>query len=103
MRIDVNHTSMDNIVVVEIIHSFKDLPYCLGSVFLRKLSVFAYSVKELSTGSQLRNDIVFVLAKGRLEIKRLIIGLAVYTLDSNQSWNRTMCGCFILCNNIISS
>ena len=50
MKFDVNRTSMDNIIVVEVVHCFKDLSYCLGSISLRKLSILAYSVKELSAG-----------------------------------------------------
>ena len=41
--------------------SLKNLPNCLGSIFLCKSSLFADSIKKLSSGCQLGNNVVLVL------------------------------------------
>ena len=56
-----DHTSVDNVVVVEIVYCFQDLAYRLGSILFCKLAKLTYSVKELSASSQLRDDVIFVL------------------------------------------
>lgn len=61
--IGADQTSVDDIVVMEIVHCSKDLSYRLGSVLFCKLAILAYSVKEFSPGGQLRDDIILVLAK----------------------------------------
>lgn len=91
---------MDNIIVVEVVNGLEDLPDRLNGIFLRKLAVFADSVEQFATSGQLSDNIILVLMSP--------LGCNSYwwvfrTFDSNQSWNRTMCGCFILCNSSISS
>lgn len=80
-----NHTTVNYVVVVEIVHCFKDLSYRLGSVLFCKLTILAYSVKELSTRGQLGDDIVLVLVDRLLVPQSLVMGMAEHTLDSNQS------------------
>jgi hypothetical protein len=43
-------TSMDDITLVQIIHSFKDLADCLRRILFCELAVFADPVEQLSTG-----------------------------------------------------
>ena len=76
---------MDYIVVVEIVHCFKDLSYRLGSVLFCEFTILAYSVKQLSARGQLSDNIILVLVGGRLVPQSLIMGIAKHTLDSNQS------------------
>ncbi len=52
---------MDDIIVVEVVDSLKDLSNCLRGILLRKLAIFADTVEEFSPGGQLGNDIVFIL------------------------------------------
>ena len=53
---------MDNIVIVEVIHGFNDLANSLRGVFLGESSALTDSVEQLSSSSQLSDNIVFVLA-----------------------------------------
>ena len=43
-------TSVDYIVVMEVIYSLEDLSDCLGSIFLCEFPVFANTIEKLSTG-----------------------------------------------------
>lgn len=52
---------MNHIVVVKVVDSLEDLSDCLRRIFFRELAIFTYSIKEFPAGSQLRNNIVFVL------------------------------------------
>lgn len=45
-----SRTSMNNVLVVEVVNSLKDLLDCLGSVLFGELALVANSVKQLSTG-----------------------------------------------------
>ena len=46
---------------MQVVDRFKYLFDCLRGVFLRELPVFADAIKQLSTGSQLSDNVVFVL------------------------------------------
>ena len=52
---------MNYVVIVEIVNRFENLFDCLRSVFFRELAVFTDAIKQLSTGSQLSDDVVFIL------------------------------------------
>ena len=52
---------MHHVVIVKVVDSLEDLSDCLRWIFFRKLAKFADPIKEFSTGSQLRDNIVFVL------------------------------------------
>lgn len=52
---------MDNVIVVEIVHSSHDLLDSLGSIELGKLSLVADSVEKLSASCQLCDDVKLVL------------------------------------------
>lgn len=52
---------MNDIVVVEIVHSLEDLSDGLRGVFLCESSLLTDAVEKLSSCGQLRNDIVFIL------------------------------------------
>lgn len=54
---------MNYVIEVEVIHGFEDLPDCLGGVFLCKLAILADTVEQLSTSSQLCDDVVLVLTQ----------------------------------------
>ena len=98
-------TSMNHVVVMEIVDGFEDLFDCLGSIFLSELAVFANSIEELAPCCQLGDDIIFVLQNVKTSVLPCFPQVWTFslTLDSNQSWKRTMLGCFILCNKTISS
>ena len=95
---------MDHVIVMKVVDGFENLLDRLGSVFLCKLAVFTDAVKKLSPRRQLCHYIVFVLYSIRRQYLHTQKSSAAFnTLDSNQSWNRTMFGCFILCSRTISS
>ena len=52
---------MNHVVIVEVVDRFKNLFDCLRGVFLRKFPVFTDAIKQLSTCSQLSDNVVFVL------------------------------------------
>ena len=52
---------MNYVVIMEVVDRFKNLFDCLRGVFLRELAVFTDAIKQLSTGSQLSDNVVFVL------------------------------------------
>lgn len=81
---------MDNVSLVEVVHCTQDLFDCLRSILFGELSVLADAIKELPPSGQFRNDVVFVLWSVSANAKS-INGYS-RTLDSNQSWNRTMFG-----------
>lgn len=55
------HTSVHNIVLVQIVNSIKYLSNRLGCVLLCELSALADLVKQLPAGSKLSDDVIFVL------------------------------------------
>jgi hypothetical protein len=58
----VRATSVDNVVLVEVVDSVKDLSDRLGGVLFRELALLANAVEQLATCGQLGNNIVFILA-----------------------------------------
>lgn len=52
---------MDDVVIVQIVHSHHDLLDSLRCVLFCKLSLVADAVEELPTGGQLRDNVEFVL------------------------------------------
>lgn len=91
-------TSVDDIVLVKVVDGVEDLLYGLGGILLGEFALVADSIEEFAAGSKLRDDIELVLRK-EVSSGRDGIGLAwrvAQTLDSNQSTNWTMCGCFSL-------
>lgn len=92
---------MHYVVIVKVVDSLEDLSDCLRRIFFGKLAKFADPIKEFSTGSQLRNNIIFVL-KSPYQHCTMLHTIS-HTFDSNQSWNRTIWGCFIRCSKTISS
>lgn len=76
-------TSVNDIVVVQIVHRLENLPYRLRSIFLSEFPVFANPIEEFPAGRKLCDDVILVLSSyqhGSLRIKRLL-----KTFDSNQS------------------
>lgn len=92
---------MDHIVVVKVVDGLEDLSDCLGRILFGELAIFANPIKEFSPGGQLCNNVVFVLHSP--DQHWTLLHRIRHTLDSNQSWNRTIWGCFILCSRTISS
>jgi hypothetical protein len=91
-------TSVGDVVRMKVIDGIKHLANCLCSVLFGEFALFADAVEQLSTCRQLGDDVVFVLAIVSW-VSSLACGAeSVCTLDSNQSWNLTMCGCFMRCN-----
>ncbi len=56
-------TSVNNIVLVQIIDGFQHLSNCLCSILLRKLSFLADAVEEFSARGKLCYNVVFVLTR----------------------------------------
>lgn len=55
---------MNDLVSVEEVDCKKDLLDGLGGIFLSELSLLADTIKELSTGSKLRDNVKLVLEDG---------------------------------------
>lgn len=88
---------MHHVVLVQVVDGIEHLADRLGSVLFRELSLFANAVKELSTRRQLRHNVVLVL--DNVSLTTLFLRASrLRTRDSNQSWNLTMCGCFMRCS-----
>lgn len=77
-------TSVDAVVLVEVVHCIKDLADRLCGVLLSELALFADAIEKLSSGRQLCHDIVLVLHVVRTSCAHHTTTL-VPTLDSNQS------------------
>lgn len=58
---------MDNVVIVQVADGIEHLADDLGGVFLGEFSVLADTIKQLSSGSKLGNDVVFVLPDRRIQ------------------------------------
>ena len=54
-------TSVNDVLVVEVVDSVKHLANGLGSVLFSKLSLLANAVEQLAAGCQLGDNVVFVL------------------------------------------
>lgn len=54
-------TSVDDIVVVEVVDGVEHLPNRFSGILLRKLALVADAVEQLASGRQLGHDVVFVL------------------------------------------
>ena len=52
---------MNYVVVVKVVHSFKDFSYGSSCVLFGELAILADAVEELSPRSELGNNVVFVL------------------------------------------
>lgn len=55
------HTSMNDVLVVEIVYRFENLLDSLRSILFGELALVADPIEELTTSGQLCNDIVLVL------------------------------------------
>ena len=52
---------MYDIIVMKVVNSFEDLTNGLGCIQFGEFAVFADPIEQLSAGSELRDDVVFVL------------------------------------------
>jgi hypothetical protein len=66
-RASITRTSMDDVVVVQVADGIEYLADNLGGILLGKFSVFTDTIKQLSSGSKLGNDVVFVLPNPRTQ------------------------------------
>jgi hypothetical protein len=84
---------------MQIVDCFKDLLNCLGGILLRKLALLADAIEQFATGSELRDNVVFILMGFVSRLGLVARGIRwPRTLDSNQSQNRTICGCLRFCS-----
>jgi hypothetical protein len=54
-------TAVDDIVLVQVVDSLQDLLDGLGAVLLGEFALLANAVEQLSTRSELRDDVILVL------------------------------------------
>jgi len=52
---------MDNIVVVEVVHGFEDLPYRLRTVLLSEAALIDDALEQLTTECELCDNVELVL------------------------------------------
>lgn len=89
---------MDDIVPMKVVDCLEHLLDGLRRILFGKTSLIADTVEQLSTSSQLRDNIVFVLSKVSAGRRLEMWCLSKLTLDSNQSTNLTIWGCFSRCS-----
>jgi hypothetical protein len=78
---------------MEIGDSFKNLADALGSIFFGEFALIANAIEQLSTRSQLGNDVILVLLQdSSIDDGPIDLAVVPHTLDSNQSRKLTMCG-----------
>lgn len=77
-------TSVDDVVLVEVIDRLEHLSNCLGSVFLSELSLLANAVKQLSTSRQLGNNVVLVLVHVSCQASRQLPVLCVPSTQTSR-------------------
>jgi hypothetical protein len=58
---------MDDVVVVQVADGIEYLADNLGGILLGEFAVFTDTIKQLSSGSKLGNDVVFVLPNPRTQ------------------------------------
>lgn len=58
---DAQRTSVDHVVVVEVVDGVEHLLYGLRGILFRELALIADTVKELAARGQLGNDVELVL------------------------------------------
>jgi hypothetical protein len=59
--LDLPHTPMDDVALVEVVNCFKDLSDGLRCIFLCEFSLVTDAIEEFSTCRQLCNNVVLVL------------------------------------------
>jgi len=59
-----NHTAMDNVVVVEVVNGFEDLPYRLRAVLFSEAALVDNTLEKLTAKSELCNNVELVLGGG---------------------------------------
>jgi hypothetical protein len=89
-------TSVDDVVLVKVVDRLHDLTNRLCGVLFGELALLADAIEQLSARRQLCHNVVLVLAAVSRYAR--IRPAQMLTLDSNQSWNLTMCGCFMRCS-----
>ena len=85
-------TSVDAVVLVQVVHCIENLTDRLGSVLLGEFALLTNAIEQLSASRQLCHNVVFVLRPDQL-VLQYAPTLVYLTLDSNQSKNLTMWGC----------
>lgn len=85
-----NRTSVDNVLVMEIVHGLQNLFDRLRGILLSELALVANPIEQLPTSSKLSDDVEFVLQEGVSGCEIQLPSGCMRTLDSNQSWNLTM-------------
>ena len=102
LHVGMEPTSMNNIVVMQVVYRFEHLFDCSGGVFLCEFPIFADAIEKLPASCELSDNIVLIL-QNSVKLCRQRVCSQWPTFDSNQSWNLTMFLCFIRCSNTISS
>jgi hypothetical protein len=87
----VRHTSMHNVLPMQVIDRVEHLAYRFSGILLREFSLFANPIEQFAAGGQLGNDIPFILCPS-ISNRHLYERPRRPTFDSNHSWNLTMCG-----------
>ena len=52
---------MNDVVLVQVVDSLKDLPNGLGCILFREFALLANAIKQLAARGELSDDVVFVL------------------------------------------
>jgi hypothetical protein len=81
---------MNHVTLVQVVDGVEHLADRLRRILFGELALLADAIEQLAARGQLRDDVPFILASC---ISVRCINLRRWaTLDSNHSWNLTMCG-----------
>jgi hypothetical protein len=81
---------MDHVALMQVVNSIKHLADRLRRILFGKLALLADAIEQLAACGQLGDDVPFILASTSASTRQTWADRA--TLDSNHSWNLTMCG-----------
>lgn len=54
---------MNNVILVQVVDSFKDLSNRLGCILFGEFTLLAYAIKQLAARGEFGHNVIFVLKK----------------------------------------
>jgi len=54
---------MNDVVLVQVVDSFKNLSNCLGCILFGEFALLAYAIKQLTARGEFSHNVIFVLRK----------------------------------------
>jgi len=54
---------MNDVVLMQVVDSFKNLSNCLGCILFGEFALLAYAIKQLTARGEFSHNVIFVLRK----------------------------------------